>query len=235
MDMKTILLWVIVILVIYCVYYFYFRDTTTVNLATMHNARVAKVIAADKLPGGAGTNDFTYSVWVYVNNWNYQYGKRKIILRRINKANEVCPMISLGATTNDLECTLATYSGAEASSSQEDTCPVKNIPLQKWVHILLTTQTRSVDVYIDGKLVKTCLLQGVAKLDSSAPLDVCPDGGFSGFIAKLRYYARSVNPREAYDIYREGFSDSFSNSAASKYKVKLSFFHDNNEINSIAF
>jgi len=216
------------------VYVVYFRDTTSVNLATMHNARVAKVIAADKLPGGAGTNDFTYSMWVYVNNWNYQYGKRKIIIRRMNKANEVCPMISLGATTNDLECTLATYSGGEASSSQEDTCPVKNIPLQKWVHVLLTTQTRSVDVYIDGKLVKTCLLQGVAKLDSAAPLDVCPDGGYSGFLAKLRYYARSVNPREAYDIYREGFSDSLS-SVGSKYKVKLSFYHDNNEINSLSF
>ena len=121
MEFKTILLWVIVILVIYVVYVVYFRDTTSVNLATMHNARVAKVIAADKLPGGAGTNDFTYSMWIYVNNWNYQYGKRKIIIRRMNKANEVCPMISLGATTNDLECTLATYSGGEASSSQEDT------------------------------------------------------------------------------------------------------------------
>lgn len=233
--MKTILLWVIVVLVIYCVYYFYFRDTTTVNLATMHNARVSKVIAAEKLPGAAGTNDFTYSMWIYVNNWNYQYGKRKIILRRSNKANEVCPMISLGATTNDLECTLATYSGSDSSASLEDTCPVKNIPLQKWVNIILTTQTRSVDVYIDGKLVKTCLLQGVSKLDSSADVQLCPEGGFSGFVAKLRYYARSINPREAYDIYREGYSDSWGSELANKYKVKLSFFHENNEVNSLSF
>ena len=99
----------------------------------------------------------------------------------------------------------------------------------------MTTQTRSVDVYIDGKLVKTCLLAGVAKLDSTAPLDVCPDGGFSGFIGKLRYYARSINPREAYDIYKEGYSDSWASESANKYKVKLSFFHDNNELNSLSF
>ena len=95
----------------------------------------------------------------------------------------------------------------------------------------MTTQNRTLDVYIDGKLVKTCMLGGVAKMDPTAPLQLCPEGGFSGFTSKLRYYARSVNPREAYEIYREGFSDSWG-AVSNRYKVKLAFFKDNNEVNS---
>ena len=98
----------------------------------------------------------------------------------------------------------------------------------------MTTQGRTLDVYIDGKLVKTCMLGGVAKMDPTAPLQLCPEGGFSGFTSKLRYYARSVNPREAYEIYREGFSDSWGGELVNRYKVKLSFFKDNNEVNSFS-
>lgn len=234
MELKTVLLWVIVILVLYLTYYYFFRDTSVADLVGMHNARVAQVIAPEKLPGGAGTLDFTFSIWIYVNNWNYSYGKRKMILRRTNTKNEVCPQLSLAATTNDLEILLSTYSGSEASSSNEASCGVKNIPLQKWVHVLMTTQGRTLDVYIDGKLVKTCMLGGVAKMDPTAPLQLCPEGGFSGFTSKLRYYARSVNPREAYEIYREGFSDSWGGELVNRYKVKLSFFKDNNEVNSFS-
>ena len=39
-----------------------------------------------------------------------------MILRRTNTKNEVCPQLSLAATTNDLEILLSTYSGSEASS-----------------------------------------------------------------------------------------------------------------------
>ena len=123
---------------------------------------------------------------------------------------------------------VSTYqSGSSGAGGNEDECSVKNIPLQKWVHILMSVNNRTNDVYIDGKLVSTCMLQGVGMNDKNASMVLCPDGGFSGYTSKLRYYARAVNPREAYEIYKEGFSDSWLGESASKYKLKLAFLRWN--------
>ncbi len=232
MEIKQVGLIVAVIIILYFVYTYFFSDPTVADLAGMHNAKLVKEITADKLPGNKGSNDFTFSVWVYVNTWNYRYGQVKNILRRTNAAGDHCPLITLGSGTNNLTVSMATYpNSGEVTTAQIHNCTVKNIPLQKWTHLLVSTAGRSLDVYIDGKLVKTCLLPGVAKMDPTAPLQLCADGGFSGFTSRLRYYSRSLNPREVYEIYKEGYSSSWFGEALNRYKLSVAFSKDNNEIN----
>ena len=60
--------------------------------------------------------------------------------------------------------------------------------------------------------------------------DSDPNSGFSGFISKFRFYARSVPPREAYELYRQGFSDSWGGSALSKFNLKFAFLKDDAEV-----
>jgi len=235
METKQILFYLIIAVIVYLVYQFFFKDHSVADLQGMHNAKVAVSINADKMPSSGGSNDYTFSVWIYVNNWSYKYGKEKVIFKRETSDSDKSPIpqISLGANSNDLKLKLTTYSGGDSDSKGNvDECHVKNIPLQKWVHILMSVNNRTNDVYIDGKLVSTCMLMGVAKLDNKGPLQLTPGGGFSGFTSKLRYYARSINPREAYEIYKEGFSDSWLGESTSKYKLKLAFFSDGSEMNS---
>jgi hypothetical protein len=236
METKQILFYLIIAVLVYLIYNFFFKDHTVVDLQGMHNAKVNFPIDSKSLPSSGGSNDYTFSVWIYVNTWSYKYGKPKIILRRSTSGSgggEPIPEIFLDENSNDLRIKLATYSsGNSGAKGNDDECNIKNIPLQKWVHILMSVNGRTNDVYIDGKLVKTCMLNGVAMLDKLGKLDLCPDGGFSGYTSKLRYYARAVNPREAYEIYKEGFSDSWLGESASKYKLKLAFFSDGSEMNS---
>jgi len=219
---------------VYLIYNFFFKDHTVVDLAGMHNAKVALPIKADKLPSSGQSQDYTFSVWIYVNTWSYKYGKPKTIIKRSHSdGGGPIPEMFLMGNTNDLMIKVSTYqSGSTGAGGNEDECTVKNIPLQKWVHILMSVNNRTNDVYIDGKLVSTCMLQGVGMNDKNASMLLCPDGGFSGYTSKLRYYARAVNPREAYEIYKEGFSDSWLGESASKYKLKLAFFSDGTEMNS---
>jgi len=232
MDIKQVGLVVAVILILYLVYTYFFSDPTVADLVGMHNAKLVKEIDPERLPGSKGSNDFCFSVWIYINTWNYRYGQVKNIVRRTNAAGDHCPLITLGTGTNNLTISMATYpNSGEVSTSQIHNCTVKNIPLQKWTNILMCTMGRSLDVYIDGKLVKTCLLPGVAKMDPKAPLQLCPDGGFSGFTSRLRYYSRAVNPREAYEIYKEGYNSSWFGDALNRYKLSVAFSKDNNIIN----
>ena len=60
-------------------------------------------------------------------------------------------------------------------------------------------------------------------------LSITPNGGFSGYISQLRYFSRSVNPREAYDLYKQGNGEGLLSGLMNKYKIKLSFIIDNDE------
>ena len=69
-------------------------------------------------------------------------------------------------------------------------------------------------------------------MNKNAPVFLCPDGGFSGETSKFRYIARTISPREAYEIYREGPGGNWLSDLLNQYKLKLSFLKDNEEINS---
>jgi hypothetical protein len=240
MDIKRILLGIIVILIIYAIYSYFFSDHTNVNLVGLHNAKKQLRFEGTSLPGNPGTVDYTFSIWLYINSFNYRHGEEKIILyrgadKKNNASAEQSPLLTLGGSTNTLTLkTLLFGDSRNAPGKESSPCTIENIPLQKWVHVLFTTNSRSMDMYLDGKLVKTCMLGGVPKMNKSSPLLLTPDGGFSGYTSKLRFLARSVDPREVYAIYKEGYSDSLLGGILSKYKLKLSFLSGSEEINSIS-
>ena len=60
-----------------------------------------------------------------------------------------------------------------------------NVPLQKWVNLIISLYGRTLDVYIDGKLVRTCVLPGVAQVNPDADILVTPMGGFQWMDIKL--------------------------------------------------
>ena len=127
--------------------------------------------------------------------------------------------------------TPATTSSAESFTTQETgkshKCTIRNFPLQKWVNLTVSLYGRTVDVYIDGKLVRTCILPGVAKSGTGGSILVTPGNGFSGWTSQTRYWPDATNPQEAYGIYREGYGGSIIGNLFNKYRVRVSFLEDN--------
>jgi hypothetical protein len=123
-----------------------------------------------------------------------------------------CPAVVLGAVENNISISLGCYPGADQEPTTPGgktvvhTCSVSNVPIQKWVNLVVSVYGRSMDVYIDGKLVRTCLLPGVASVNNSANIYVTPLGGFEGWTAKLQYYPDSLNPQDVWNIYNRGYS-----------------------------
>ncbi len=222
------------LVILYLVYIWIFQDATSASLYNGGNAKNEAIINATQLPGNKTSIDFTFSIWIYVNSWQYRYGVPKIIYTRFDKkGNSVAPEVALAGSTNDLSITMTTYPARGSQDiSTPNTWTVHNIPLQKWCNIIVSTNNRAVDTYIDGKLVNTHVLKGVPKLINPSPIVVTPNTGFSGETSKLKYFARTINPREAYEIYREGPGGNWLTDLITQYKIKLSFLKDNEEINS---
>ena len=231
MVWKTLLIIAAVLLAIYLLVWIFSSKAT--ELSAMQSASKEKIIPADKLPA-AGTNNYTYSIWFFVKNWNVRYGEEKVILGRSGADGSPRMAATLGAIENNLKVSIACYpSAAGQGAAQMHDCLVENVPIQKWVNLLISVNGRTVDVYLDGKLTRTCVLPGVAKVDSSAAVHVTPGGGFSGFTSQAKYWPNSTNPQEAYDIYREGFGGSILGNLLGKYKIKVAFMEDGVESGSI--
>jgi len=82
-------------------------------------------------------------------------------------------------------------------------CDIVDLPLQRWNHIAVVLWNRNLDVYLNGKLARSCALKSVPQLNNGS-LFLFKDGGFSGDLANLRYYNRAINTDEVYSIYKKG-------------------------------
>ena len=233
MNIKNIIIAIIIIFVLYKLYKYYFSDNS-VNLINTHDARIPEVIKPNKLPKGV-TSDYTYSIWFYINDWNYRFGETKVMFGRTDENNNASPSVTLAPSNNDLAVTMALYPNPDMSDGQElYTCSIRDVPLQRWTNLIMSLNNRALDLYLDGKLVKTCMLPGVPKMNNLSTLQLSPDGGFSGYISTFKYFSNALNPSQAYDVYKAGYSgDSMFGNLFNKYRLKLAFLEDNKEVNSI--
>ena len=243
--MKNVIIVVVLVIVLYLLYLWLFTDKSTTQLFSVQNGKSYLELPSKDLPGSGLSGDYSYSFWMYISNYNYRYGAPKPILVRRGETGNYFPYIGLAGSTNDLEIKVGYKQGG--NSSTELNCNVHDIPLQKWIHIVVTVVGRTVDVYLDGKLVKTCVMSGLPDLtdNDKAPIHINPldgiaqfdtDGekGFAGHLSKLEYYGRGLNPREVYERYRSGFSDTGAGGEAlSKFNLKIAFLQDDKEVSGV--
>ena len=202
LSVKSIAIGVVVLVLIILIIRWIMGDST--KLSGLNDAKKVTKISAQDLAQNNASN-YAYSVWFYVDDWSYRYGEPKIILGRLDSDLNPSPSITLGAIENNLQIETTVYPSSQSSTGTKNTCNVANVPIQKWVNVIVSLYGRTMDVYIDGKLVRTCVLPGVAKIANNAPVYVTPLGGFSGYTANIHYYADALNPQEAYNIYRKGY------------------------------
>ena len=214
----------------------YHNDEQRVYLKN-HNATQSLIISRTNLPT-IGSSHYTLAVWVFINEWNYQYGAEKNIVARYTTDKQPVPSITLASHTNDALINL-TYFDPKGNNKERlvHTCKIQNIPLQKWSHIVLSVNNRIIDVYLDGKLVKTCVIPGVpvSGINSDLYVSGSLEGdipGFSGRITDLKFMKTATNPSQAYNLYKKGNSLTsllFNNS----YKLKVALLKNNEVRRSI--
>jgi len=199
------------------------------KLSSISKGNIEQVISADKLSNTGNSSDYTYSMWYYVDDWNYKFGQEKMLWSRDDDSKQPGPSVSLGAMENDITIKVACYATNSQSVDQSNVhkCTVKNFPIQKWVNLIVSMQGETLDVYVDGKLHKTCVLEGVPKVSTNSDVLVTPKGGFSGWTSNFQYMDNACNPQEAYNIYRKGYGGGGLGNALNKYKLRVQLLKDN--------
>ena len=217
------------------------------NLApSFHDATTSAIIQGKQAPlSSQSEGGYGMQWWMYIKDWNYGYGKKKGIIKRPDSTNSAVtnPSISLHPTDNTLQISVSVYPSTEGGASKSTpapaghsgstddvfVCDVPNIPLQTWFSVSVTVFGRNLDVYIDGKLVKSCFLSGVPK-PAVGDIQLTPEGGFSGRVCDFYHYPRMLTPADTSKFYDAGTKcrnqtpTGGSSSAGTGYSIKFGMY-----------
>jgi hypothetical protein len=173
-----------------------------------------KVIPAGEVPTGAGV-DNGIQFWMFISDWDYKFSQIKPVVKRmLSGATTASGLdVSLHPTDNSLQVKVAIYpnspgagaAGAPTTSSTGDsfTCTVENVPLQSWFSVSITVFQRNLDIYLNGRLVKSCVLPGIPK-PAVGDVVIGDSGGFSGSVCNFHSYPNMLGPEDAKAFFAAG-------------------------------
>jgi hypothetical protein len=180
------------------------------------------------------TSDFTFSIWVNMNDWNSMNGFYKNIISYGKTVNVV-----FGKMTNEIIVTLKT-----GPTTYESKQTLTNVPFQRWTHLAFSVSGQTLDSYMNGKLVNTQMISGsmqkpnandsitlggnnikpdtacsASGYDTQAKNGCSPYGdasntnpGFSGWVKNFQYWPSSTDPQTIWNTYHKASgSDMFGN------------------------
>jgi hypothetical protein len=177
------------------------------------DGKVRTVIPSGEAPSTGGA-DWGLQYWMYISDWNYKFGADKDVVKRIapNNPGIVAPRIFLSPSDNTLNVRISIFptdeqaaaaSPTASSTGDSFTCSVENVPLQSWFAVSVTCFQRNMDIYINGRLVKSCVLPGVPK-PAVGDIILNDNGGFSGSICNLNWYNAMLDPENAKTFHSKG-------------------------------
>jgi hypothetical protein len=236
MEVSRILVIVVILVLLYIIVKLLYKQSTNLTGITPGTSPIQISASTLAKSGNPNASNFSYSIWFYINDWNYRYGHPKVLFGRMGggstsnangiSGSEPCPLVTLGAIQNNLNVSLTLFNNTVHE------CNVSNVPIQRWVNLIISTYGRSLDVYLDGKLVNTCVLDDVPKINKDADVFITPLQGFSGWTSKFSYTPNATDPQTAWNTYKAGYGESWLSQIFSN-RIKISLVRDGEVTKSV--
>lgn len=200
--------------------------TTSTGLIAMSSTTTT---VSDSMPQLYGGGEFSISTWIYITNWGINKGANKVFLTLSGGSGSFSTIVMyLGQNINKLGVRVSyDTSNAIGTANTLDTtqmgliknsvtpytdvasdfkkCDIESVDLQRWVNVTAVLSGRTLDVYMDGKLSRSCVLDGIYKVDGDkTTLVLGGPNGFGGFIGQTRAANFAYSPDQVYRKYLNG-------------------------------
>jgi hypothetical protein len=228
MNSKLVLAVIVILLLLYVI--FKALTTSYTTLGTMQKWNNKTTLQGSNLPSSFKANS-AISIWFYIKKW--VNGTSVVQFFDIEAAlSGTVPIFAVLFKDNTNTIQIRPKGADDATMN----CEIAEFPLQKWVNLIISFNGSAMDVYVDGKLVKSCVVSTGSRIGNtkSIVLGHTDDANDVGFITNVKLKAAPIAPQEAWDIYSQGFGGSPWSDLLNKYKVKLSFIVDNQEQVSVS-
>lgn len=189
MDIVTIFLGILLVIIIF---YFTFNSGEQELSKKLDLGKQQTDISGKSLDLPTSAK-YSYEMWLYI----YQFestGDKYIISRNGGAGKNIGIKIASGQPKLKLEYLNGT--------GKQEIVITDNLPLQSWVHLIVSVDSSFVDVYMNGKLVKSfqdSTLQ--APPGDTAGIEY---GDAKCYLAKLTRYTKPTDPQTAWTKYMAG-------------------------------
>jgi hypothetical protein len=232
MDYLIILLGtLLVVIIVYMLYTNYFSSTTKLSGEIDMKDKTAD-ITVDKLTKPDSTR-YSYNIWIYVDK--PVSGSRTIF----DRANDLG--LFLNGDTSTLEVRLYRRAGTANAVSADNAAYQlsNNLPLQKWVYVTVSVDNSTIDMYLDGKLVKSAIAERTTtgnkyhRPDATSPIKFGVNPGT--YMTKFNRKLGPSDPQTTWSSYMEGSGSAMGlSSLANRYNINLAISKDNIISNTIS-
>jgi hypothetical protein len=149
--------------------------------------------------------EFTWACWTFIKNLKPDNRYKHIFHKGNNKVDSQmgmnfpnnAPGLYIAPHTNNLVVVMNTFDKIKEEIVIED------IPLNKWVCVIIRVENHNLDVYINGVIVKRHVLASVPK-QNYGDVYVSMNGGYNGYTSDLRYWNRGLNVNEIQGVVDKG-------------------------------
>ncbi len=203
--------------------------------------------------------DFAISTWIYISSYSAVNGGKVKPIFYVSDAGLTSNHLLMAALyPNENKMMIRAYTGTGTSSEAETDytlitnyttlvggssiptsstmpqCDIQNVDMQRWINITVAVSGRIMDVYLDGKLTRSCILPGTIRASDNGVQSIVmvPNSGFKGYFSRLRFYNKSPTPDQIYANYQAGPYEGkgFLEYAAQTVGVKFKYTGANNEV-----
>ena len=165
--------------------------------------------------------EFTYSVWIFIDDLTYTQalGTRGHIFHKgsqqYNDKGTAQPNngpgLYLDKDKNALIVVMNTFPCAPGTAESsclggnvmQEEVRVNDIPLNKWVNVIIRIDGMKMDVYVNGTIAVRHKFKNVPK-QNYGKVFVNMNRGFSGLLSSLRYWNRGLSSTEIVDLVNAG-------------------------------
>lgn len=226
----------VLLYILYVVYTYLYpsgRPTLVSVLSGQADARKQVTLDSKKVPTIHTGGDFTVSMWLYVDDWNYKASNNKFVFSVKSKSSPVNVLNGvLMANQNNLLITASHLPNSRPSESylpdlsmeqnlqqllnnqtsvtmfkdlNDALCNMVEIPLQRWVCLTVVVNGNTMDTYVNGKLRRSCVLPSVVYVPTGdLEVRLGENGGFGGRYSSVQMWNQQLTPDVIYGIYQQG-------------------------------
>jgi hypothetical protein len=215
LEFKQILNWMTIIFGVYAVVYItmdkisYYKSLRPILTTPIVAANTGIRIRSSDFPTmifGSGVK-FSVSMWLYVNNIIFNKDNKKNIFQK-GKFK-----LYIDSNTNDLCLDVPVYPVKRDGQIEYtmERLRFEDFPLQKWVNVSIVVDSRTVDLWLNGRLYQSIQLENLIYFNAlddvyfiSNTQETGTKGGYDGFISRVYYFDHPLSRDEVTELFNRG-------------------------------
>lgn len=196
------------------------KDAEMKIMQNPHDSSAKTILISENEDKGL---EFSWSFWIYVEDLDYRRGELKNVFVKgdniyqlqknedgtpveIDEINNTInsPGVYLTPHDNRLLFVFNTYDRVIEKFE------VDNIPMKKWVNVVMRCENRTIDIFMNTSFVKRYKLSSLPRQNYNN-VYIGKNKGFSGYVSNLWYFNYGLGTREISNIYRDGANTTLLN------------------------